>query len=963
MISAYYQNVRGLRTKTATFYRNICLSSYDIICITESWLINGVNNSELFDDRYIIFRRDRNYGVTNQGKGGGVLLAVRRELAAEYRSEWSSSAEDLWVTLTIRTRNPRSMYKMHICVIYVCNENMGNSMELQLSNFADKLTSIVLENPLDKFIIIGDFNMPLISWTPSGDCISLTPSNLQGSHQFNFIDTINTCNLLQYNSLFNTSHGRLLDLVFSNSDVSVRACDFPLVTEDHHHPAVVTDVDFVQLHAIQPQSYIKYLYHDGNYDQICAKLDAVDWETELKAGSVDDALRFTYTTIYTLRDTFIPSKTIVPSRKYPLWYKRPLIKILREKAKYHKKFKTYGNSHDWDSFVILRERARSMEKEMYNLYISSVEKLIKSSPRAFWTYVKSKNSSNTYPSVMQYGVRSSDQGNEISNMFAEYFHSTFLHSSPDQVQPDDNISEQLLSCADIGMIEVLEEEVYRLIKTLDLNKSAGPDNVPAIFIIMCAKSLVCPLTILFRRSLTEGIVPGIWKSAYVTPIHKKGPKNIVENYRPISKLCLFAKVLEKIVYSQVYSALRQELMPQQHGFLRGRSTSSNLLLCCEYLSKIMAEPSQVDIIYTDYSKCFDRIDHLVLFRKLQQVGIRGNLFRWFTSYVHNRCQTVVLSGYASSSMFIPSGVPQGSILGPLLFAIFVNDVSSCFPHSKILLYADDMKILKKIQSLSDAQCLQEDLLRFQDYCTLNKLNLNVTKCFVCSFTRKPTAIQYDYTLHDTPLTRIDTIRDLGVSFDGKLLFDTHIDNIVTRASRALGFVLRMSAEFSDLKIIKILYCAFVRSLLEYASQVWNPCYEVYTSRLEGIQKRFLRYLQYRAKIFLPDYLTRCRKFHFLPLYERRNIADLSYLCSIANGTVDCPELLELVGLRTSRALRNPNTLYVPRVRTNYRQNAFIIRACNSFNLLTKENDEIDVFNTAVSKLKRILNDKFFVGSN
>lgn len=127
----------------------MCLNSFDLICITESWLIDGINSSELFDDRYIVFRRDRNYGSTEQGRGGGVLLAVRRELVAEFRGEWSLSAEDLWVTLTIRNRNPRSVYKMHVCVIYVCNENLGNSMGLQLSKFADKLSSIVLENPLD----------------------------------------------------------------------------------------------------------------------------------------------------------------------------------------------------------------------------------------------------------------------------------------------------------------------------------------------------------------------------------------------------------------------------------------------------------------------------------------------------------------------------------------------------------------------------------------------------------------------------------------------------------------------------------------------------------------------------------------------------------------------------------------------------------------------------------------------
>lgn len=190
--SVYYQNVRGLRTKTGVFYRNLCLCSYDIICLTETWLNDSINNNELFDDRYIVWRRDRNYDELDQLKGGGVLIAIRRELAAEVRSDWSSSAEDLWVTLTIHTRNPRSTCKMHLCVVYICNQNLGNSMELQLSNFADNLTKVCLDNSLDKVVVLGDFNMPFVSWATSDDGISLNPSNLQGSHQISLIDSINT---------------------------------------------------------------------------------------------------------------------------------------------------------------------------------------------------------------------------------------------------------------------------------------------------------------------------------------------------------------------------------------------------------------------------------------------------------------------------------------------------------------------------------------------------------------------------------------------------------------------------------------------------------------------------------------------------------------------------------------------------------------------------------------------------
>lgn len=205
------------------------------------------------------------------------------------------------------------------------------------------------------------------------------------------------------------------------------------------------------------------------------------------------------------------------------------------------------------------------------------------------------------------------------------------------------------------------------------------------------------------------------KSALVTPVHKKGPKSEVSNYRPISKLCIVAKVFERVVYDQVYAALHNTFDHNQHGFLKGRSTVSNLVLFNEYLTDAMDSGSQVDVVYTDYSKCFDKIDHKLLITKLELIGIRGDLLRWFSSYIDNRSQAVVINNYISGWVRIPSGVPQGSLLGPLLFLIFINDISSCFHTSQLLCFADDMKIFSTIRSANDVVNLQADLSRLDLY--------------------------------------------------------------------------------------------------------------------------------------------------------------------------------------------------------------------------------------------------------
>lgn len=262
--------------------------------------------------------------------------------------------------------------------------------------------------------------------------------------------------------------------------------------------------------------------------------------------------------------------------------------------------------------------------------------------------------------------------------------------------------------------------------------------------------------------------------------------------------------------------------------------------------------------------------------------------------------------------------------------------------------------------MSDAYQLQDDLHRFELYCIRNKLQLNVSKCFLLTFSRRTSLINFNYILNNQLISRLHSIRDLGVIVDDKLLFDQHVNSIVTKASKALGFILRTTACFRSLKPVKILYCSFVRSHLEYASQVWNPQYEIYKSRIEGVQRKFLRYLDYRAQQYSVDYDHRCRRYHFLPLELRRHIGDISLLMGVANGHIDCPDLVANLALRTNRmGLRQRPILSVPFTLTNYVRNVFSIRSARSFNRLSSDLD-IDLFCTSVVTLQRLMAQKFFV---
>ena len=227
-----------------------------------------------------------------------------------------------------------------------------------------------------------------------------------------------------------------------------------------------------------------------------------------------------------------------------------------------------------------------------------------------------------------------------------------------------------------------------------------------------------------------------WKEALVVPVFKSGEKQQVSNYRPISILIIFGKVLEKLVTKRLTSHVKPYITIHQHGFINSRSTSTNLMCYVSAVSESLDKRIPVDTIYIDFSKAFDKVDHKLLLNKLSQIGIGGSLLNWFHSYLVGRYSKVVLNGHHSDIFPATSGVPQGSHLGPILFNIFINDITTCFKHSNFYLFADDVKIMKPVATKLDSALLQADLDRMADWCRLNRMSLNVSKCHCMQFSRK-----------------------------------------------------------------------------------------------------------------------------------------------------------------------------------------------------------------------------------
>jgi hypothetical protein len=345
---------------------------------------------------------------------------------------------------------------------------------------------------------------------------------------------------------------------------------------------------------------------------------------------------------------------------------------------------------------------------------------------------------------------------------------------------------------------------------------------------------------------------------------------------------------------------------------------------------------------------------------LESLGIHGDLLRWITSYLSNRSQAVVLGGFRSDFVTVPSGVPQGSHLGPLFYNAYLFDIHSSFKSAKYLLYADDKKIFMNVNSISDCLLIQQDLDNLVSFYSKNNITISIPKCQCISFTRKKKPITYNYNFNSIAIERVELVRDLGVWLDSKMSFSDHIDNIVRRSYRNLGFVMRTCKPFTELLSLKIVYYAYVQSILEYACPIWYPFYAVHRDRIENIQRKFIYHINTKFnKTNRSSYIDNCLEYRMLTLEQRRKVFDMGLLHDIVCGRLDCPELVAQLPLRApTRRTRHTTLFAVPSHQTNYGHNAVLTRIAHSYNT---EFCEIDLFignkKTFLNKIKDRYNRK------
>ena len=524
-----------------------------------------------------------------------------------------------------------------------------------------------------------------------------------------------------------------------------------------------------------------WLFSAGDYVSYRQNLANVDWDSLLDESDINKSVSNFNKTIVECAKLSIPNKSVIIRQSDPQWINNAVRKLIRKRRRLYNRAKRTKKDTDWEKYRRIRNQCVSLVRKIRDDYYNKLSADIDTcnDPKKWWKIVNKLTNLNSKKSFSNIPLLFKGKVYEDDNEKAEIFNNYFLDQS--------SINEQGATLPSMGSqynsYDILSElileanEIETVLLSLDTSKATGPDLLNPRLLKEAASILKLPMCKLFNMSLKKCIFPMEWKRANVTLIFKKRDKNNVSNYRPISLISITGKVMERCIFNRVNSYLTYNnfFCSNQSGFIRGDSTTNQLLDISNDIGKALDSGKEVRAVFCDISKAFDRVWHKGLLFKLRQAGIDGNLLNWFKNYLSNREQRVTINSTSSTWGSIKAGVPQGSILGPLLFLIYINDIVSGI-NCAIKLFADDTTLYIVVENaLIASQILNNDLNKISVWATqwLVDFNPSKTECLLFSNKRIPATHPPLY-MDGQSIKNVESHKHLGIHFSNNGHWDLHI---------------------------------------------------------------------------------------------------------------------------------------------------------------------------------------------
>ena len=682
-------NCRSIKNKLSELHYLLNTSSIDILLLTETWLNRDMPDSVLVPNgTYRIFRHDR--AIT----GGGVAILVKTDLSAKIVT-LETVYEHLEI-VAVDLKLDKVQYRV------ICFYRPPGMNDTDLQYFSDAVKCFQkLTSTHEETVIVGDFNLPKIDW----ECYCSPDTPIYNV----FMNFINNYGFYQH--VFEpTRDNNILDLVLSTSDsfISELEVSAPFSTSDHNTVTFCTNVLYSN-ELLSVEMYYDFLTAD--YAGLKAYLSEVKWNDIFQyCFSINACCDAFYNILCDGIERFVSKRVSKDSADYKTKrYPRYIMKLVSSKRFLWRKWKRFKNQNDLNLYNETAENCRTAIKKFHAA--QELKLIRKNNLGSFYRFINrklhSKNSQDIFLKKCDGSLTNNPK--EKAELFNNYFSSVFTVDDGCLPEFVDRVDESTR----LFDVDFTPEIVFKVLHKLKPSTSHGPDGIPNLLLKNLARELSVPLCHLFDFSFKSQKLPDCWKLATVTPIFKQGETSNPNNYRPISLTSNCCKAMERIINDSLLKYLMHNslITAHQHAFMKSRSTCGNILECLEDWVMNLESKRITDVVYIDFKKAFDTVCHAKLVLKLRAYGISGNVIGWITSFLCGRSQCVKIGSALSSYISILSGVPQGSVLGPILFLLYINDVVECFNNLSVCtkLFADDLKLYSSYSAMSTSFDLQQAL--------------------------------------------------------------------------------------------------------------------------------------------------------------------------------------------------------------------------------------------------------------
>ena len=782
-----------------------------------------------------------------------------------------------------------------------CQEEENDKINTQIDSAIKHLKS-----QSEHLILLGDFNYPEISW--EDETCSHAPSHKSAD---SFLENFHFNDLSQL--VTEPTHHRamqtptLIDLLITDDPMFIKNICFYPPFGMSHHSVICFEVN-INVHNVSKEGVYKLQVNKGRYDEFRKYLSEKKWV--VTGDDVDIMWEDIFKSLKTGESKFVPKKLIKtggPKRRSCPWSPGLLHRIHMKRVAFknykrhptisnYKLYCKYRNQVKWES----RKSVKSKEKR--------IAQQIKTNPKLFYQYVSSKiKGRENISNLLKDDGTLTENDQQKAEVLKTFFHSVFTDDSNQNDMPVFEPRTQKL----LSHIEVSEDQMERALKSLKIDKSPGPDGLHPRVLKEVATEIAKPLTILFNTTIRTGKIPKAWKVAEVRPLFKKGNKTSPGNYCPVSLTAIVCKLFESFVREALYNHLvdNKLLSIHQFGFCKGRSCISQLLVTIHNWISCMDRDIPTDAIYLDLSKAFDTVPHKKLIHKLKGYGIGGSILNWITDFLSDRTQYVSVNGSCSGETPVTSGVPQGSVLGPVLFIFYINDMPDVV-ETFLKIFADDTKTSNQISCYEDSIVLQKSIDSLCCWSDSWDVTFNCDKCGVMHLGKNNPG--YNYNMNGKVLNETKSEKDLGVYVDPLLNFEEHMNITVKKARRLSGLIIRnISCKSKDIMVP--LFKSLVRPILEYGNVVWSPYTRKYIDFIENVQRPFSKCIVGVKNLEYPERL----KFLNLPSLEYRRLrGDLIEAYKICHGLYDSSTTSSLFDMSSEdRTRTNGKKIY--KINTNH----------------------------------------------